>query len=67
MKIADVKIGQLYLVKVSGSIQPVRITAEANERLTSAGYRHGGWHAVNINTGREVRIRSVQRLRSPVS
>ena len=54
MKNSEVKVGQTYRVKVSGSIADVRITAE-NPR--------GGWDGVNVLTNRKVRIKSSQRLR----
>ena len=54
MKKAEVVIGQVYDVKVSGSMCRVRITAE-NPR--------GGWIGINIRTGFTVRIKSAQRLR----
>lgn len=57
MKKADVSIGGRYLAKVSGHVVTVRITAES---------QYGGWNATNIATGREVRIRTAQRLRGEV-
>jgi hypothetical protein len=57
MRQRDVILGQVYAVKVSGRIQPVRLVAESP---------HGGWVGRNLQTGREVRIRSAARLRYPV-
>ena len=57
MKKNEVKTGQTYRAKVSGSIAEVRITGENP---------HGGWDAVNVATNRKVRIKSIQRLRSLV-
>jgi hypothetical protein len=57
MKKRDIEIGQTYMAKVSGKLVPVRITTESV---------HGGWNAVNTTTGRDVRIRSADRLRRPV-
>lgn len=54
MEQAEVKIGGCYAAKVSGLIHTVRIVSESP---------HGGWDAVNICTGRKVRIKSAQRLR----
>jgi len=54
MKKNEVKIGQCYMAKVTGSEVPVRIDAE-NPR--------GGWDAKNVATGRKVRIKTAQRLR----
>ena len=56
MKKNDVKVGQTYRVKVSGSVADVRITGENP---------HGGWDGVNVATNRVVRIKSAQRLRGP--
>ena len=51
MKKRDVELGQVYAVKVSGRIQPVRLIAESP---------HGGWVGRNEQTGREIRIRSTR-------
>ena len=55
MKKRDVVLGQVYAVKVSGCLQPVRVIAEGP---------HGGWVGRNENTGREIRIRSAAKLRA---
>ena len=57
MKKAEIQIGNTYIVKVSGVLAKVRITAESP---------YGGWRGTNLATGREVRIRSAARLRRPV-
>jgi hypothetical protein len=57
MKKRDVVLGQVYAVKASGRIQQVRVEAEST---------HGGWVGRNLQTGREVRIRSAARLRYPI-
>jgi hypothetical protein len=54
MKNKDVEIGKVYRVKVSGTVQDVRITSQNP---------HGGWDGVNVATKRPVRIKSPQRLR----
>jgi len=54
MKKQDVKVGETYRVKVSGSVADVRITGVSP---------HGGWDGVNVTTNRKVRIKSPQRLR----
>ena len=56
MKKAYVKIGSVYGAKVSGKVVPVRIDAEST---------HGGWTGTNQATGKQVRIKSAQRLRGP--
>ena len=57
MKKNEVKVGNVYRVKVSGQIAEVRITGENP---------HGGWDGVNVATNRKVRIKSIQRLRGLV-
>lgn len=54
MKKSEVKIGDVYRVKVSGTIASVRITGESP---------YGGWEATNTVTKKKVRIKSAQRLR----
>ena len=58
MKKDEVKIGQTYRIKVSGTIAEVRIIGENP---------HGGWDGVNIATNRPVRIKSAQRIRGVVA
>jgi len=53
MKKNDVKIGQAYMAKVTGTEAPVRIDAENP---------HGGWDAKNLVSGRKVHIKTAQRL-----
>lgn len=57
MKKKDIQIGHVYTAKVSGRVVPVRIVSESP---------YGGWNARSLVTGREVRIRSAQRLRKEV-
>ncbi len=54
MKAEDVKIGEMYAVKVSGKIAPVVIDDE---------HPDGGWVGTNQETGRQVRIKTARRLR----
>jgi hypothetical protein len=49
----EIKIGDRYEAKVSGSRVQVRITGESV---------YGGWEAVNEKTGRRIRIRTAARL-----
>jgi len=56
MRKADVQIGGVYIVKVSGKLTKVRITRPSP---------YGGWDGLNLATHREVRIRSAARLRYP--
>jgi hypothetical protein len=55
MKKDEIVIGKTYQVKVSGKIQPVRITGKK---------LNGGWTGINTNTGRDVNIRTGARLRA---
>ena len=54
----DVIVGNVYLVKVSGKLASVRLTAESP---------HGGWVGRNETTGREVRIKTAAKLRRELS
>jgi hypothetical protein len=54
MKKEMVKLGQTYVVKVSGKVAPVKLTA-VNP--------HGGYDGVNQETKKPVRVRNAGRLR----
>ena len=54
---ANVQLGKVYIAKVSGKLCRVRL-ARASE--------YGGWMATNLETGREIRIRSAAKLRREV-
>ncbi len=56
MKQADVEIGEVYAVKVSGKMAPVVIDEE---------HSNGGWVGTNQDTNRQVRIKTARRLRMP--
>ena len=58
MKKTEVKLGGVYKAKVSGNLVSVKITHENP---------HGGWQALNLKTGKTVRIKSAQRLRGAVN
>jgi hypothetical protein len=53
----EVKIGGMYTAKVTNRLVQVRIDKES---------RYGGWDATNMTTGKPIRIKSPQRLRSEV-
>jgi hypothetical protein len=55
MKKRAVVLGQVYAVKVSGRVQPVRLIAES---------QYGGWVGRNEQTGREIRVRTAGKLRA---
>ncbi|MFH1110819.1 MAG: HTH domain-containing protein [Planctomycetota bacterium] len=54
MKKNEVKVGGMYVAKVSDKLVTVRIDT------THSG---GGWSATNTQTGKRIRIKSAQRLR----
>jgi len=53
----EVKIGGVYIAKVTNKLVQVRIDAES---------RYGGWDATNMATGKKVRVKSPVRLRAAV-
>lgn len=61
MKKADVKLGCLYEARVSGALTTVRIDREC---VSPQGRTQ--WVGTNVRTGREIRIRSAQRLRKEI-
>ena len=56
MKKDEVKVGGMYVAKVSDKIVTVRI---------DSAHSKGGWNATNTATGKRIRIKSAQRLRGP--
>ena len=54
MKKNEVKVGGMYVAKVSDRIVTVRIDSTHSK---------GGWNATNTRTGKRIRIKSAQRLR----
>ena len=54
MKKNEVKIGGIYVAKISGQLAQVRIVAESP---------YGGWEATNVATLRKVRIKGAQLFR----
>jgi hypothetical protein len=69
MKMQDVEVGGRYTAKVSGRIQVVRVT-EIREippaKWARPHARRKLIYAVNEGTGKQITIRSAQRLRSRV-
>lgn len=59
MRANDVKIGKVYVVKVSGRPVPVQIYTD---KLT--GYKFAG---INLMTGREILFRNARRLRQELT
>ena len=58
MKKNEVKVGGVYLAKVTNKVVPVKITSENPS---------GGYQGKNLKTGKTVRIKSAQRLRGPAT
>ncbi len=54
MKKSEVKVGGMYVAKVSDRLVTVRIDSTHSK---------GGWNATNTTTGKRIRIKSAQRLR----
>ena len=57
MKKNEVKIGGIYIAKVTNRLVQVRIEAES---------RYGGWDGLNLLTRKKIRVRSAAKLRSAV-
>ncbi len=55
MNKSDVKIGGVYMARVSDKLTKVRIDVES---------RHGGWDATNLGTNKKVSIKSARRLQA---
>lgn len=54
MKKNQIKVGNVYVAKVSGQLTDVRIDRESTR---------GGWLATNLRTGRTIHLRTAGRLR----
>lgn len=59
MKAADIRVGEVYAVKVGGKVQPVRIVCCICD--WQRGSDRWRWIGENQSTNREVRIKSAQR------
>ena len=51
---AEIRLGDIYRAKISNKLVRVRIDCPC---------QYGGWFGTNLDTGREVRIRSAAKLR----
>lgn len=60
MKSSQVKIGGVYLAKVSGKKKHIKI-------LEVAGKGMRGWNTISLTSGRHIHIRSARRLRMEIS
>jgi len=57
MRKADVSVGKTYIVKVSGKLTRVKLLCKVSR---------GGWMGVNLDTNREVRIKTGGKLRREI-
>jgi hypothetical protein len=55
-----IEVGKEYLVKVSGSVVPVRVTGM--HEVWNGSSSRVVWDAVNTRTGRRIVVRSAQRF-----
>ena len=58
MKKNEVKVGGVYLAKVTNKVVPVKITSENPS---------GGYQGLNLKTGKKIKVKSAQRLRGPAN
>lgn len=58
MQAKDIFVGSIYLVKISGKLQQVKIVRSCP---------NGGWMATNLATGRHIRLRTGARVRPLLS
>ena len=58
MNAKDVKLGNVYVVKVGDRLCQVKVHSKS---------RFGGWDGMNLATGRQVRIKTAARLRYEVT
>lgn len=72
LKMKDVEIGGIYYCKVSGRVICVRIESDKGYTTTKSQNggalvmrkKHLGWIATNLETKRQILVRSATRLRS---
>ena len=56
MKKDEIKIGEVYIAKISNKLSPVRILSVGN-------FRTNGWNGLNLRTNAKVFIKSAAKLR----
>lgn len=68
MRVQDIHVGKYYAATVSGYMVTVKITYAymADSRCGTRYRRMRRWRAINLRTGREVTIKSAQRLRREI-
>jgi len=57
MRKEKVEIGSVYTIKVSGKMAKVKILDYSS---------FGGWYGINLDTNRQIRIKTAGRIRSKV-
>jgi hypothetical protein len=69
MKSKEIEVGKAYLVKVSGSVVPVRVTGLFGYTVGRGSREQfrDGWTGINTLTGRTVKVRSPQKFRGVAS
>lgn len=65
MKATDIEIGGIYLAKVSGKLVRLRVE-EIRWAIWALGKERIGWICTNLDTGRQIVVRSPQRFRERV-
>ena len=68
MKKEDIKIGDLYIAKVSNKLTTVRVDAIRSSGSYFAGARRAGtaYDVTNLSTGRHTTFRSAAKFRKKV-
>lgn len=72
MKKSEIKVGSVYIAKVSGKLVPVKIleekTSQSTQWVMGQPKRRSTtwWLGLNTRTGFEVRIKSAAKLRKEV-
>lgn len=66
MKRAEVRVGGIYLAKISGRLVRVRLDDELRREGWRTGRKCNYWLTTNLDTGRNITIRSAAKLRSEV-
>lgn len=57
INIGSVYVAKIYVAKISGRLVRVQINSVSN---------YGGWNATNLDTNRQIRIKSAAKLRKEV-
>ena len=66
MKRCDVRVGGIYIAKISGRLCRVRLDDENEHTAWGNGRQTTYWLATNLETGRSVKIHSAAKLRREI-